>query len=90
MAGPILGPGTKAVTITFGISELQAAAQGNGFTGGTQVGSDVIGLTNGGYAVAFHNPDGTGDENFPIFSLRNSAFVQTVGLGIPYGPGAWT
>ncbi len=76
-----------AVVITYSVDTLQAEAQGNGFTGGDQSGSDVVGAADGGYVVAYHNPDGTGGEDFPIFSGRNAAFAQRYGVGIAYGPG---
>ncbi|HTV69036.1 MAG TPA: calcium-binding protein [Rhizobiaceae bacterium] len=73
------------VTTTFSLTNLQAEAQGNGYTAGTQFGSDVIGLANDGYAVAYGNPDATFGA-FSAVSLRNAAFVAGATNG-PHGPG---
>ena len=73
------------VSTTYSLTTLQGEAQGNGYTAGTQFGSAVIGLANGGYAVAYGNPDATFGA-FSAVSLRNSAFVAGATNG-PHGPG---
>ncbi|NNE23122.1 MAG: hypothetical protein HKN11_10990 [Rhizobiales bacterium] len=75
-----------AVTTTYSLAAIQGQIVANGYETHDQFGSEVVGLSNGGYAVVYGSA--LAGNPFPLVTFYDADFVRISNFTIPYADGS--